>query len=54
MRSRIIRAVLAIVDQVARTATAESRARMAVNFRRAARYEWMFWDSAYYQKGWKP
>ncbi|MFO0840769.1 MAG: thiaminase II [Phycisphaerae bacterium] len=49
-----VRQVLAIVDEVAAGAAPESRARMARNFRRAARYEWMFWDSAYYQRQWKP
>lgn len=49
-----VRQVLAIVDEVAASAPTESRARMAQNFRRASRYEWMFWDSAYFQRRWKP
>jgi thiaminase/transcriptional activator TenA len=49
-----VRSVLAIVDEVAAGASEQSRARMARNFRRAARYGWMFWDSAYHQREWKP
>ena len=49
-----VRAVLAIVDEEAAAAAEESRARMARNFRTAARYEWMFWDAAYRQSAWKP
>jgi thiaminase/transcriptional activator TenA len=49
-----VRQVLAIVDEVAAGSDLESRARMAQNFRRAARYEWMFWDSAYHLRKWKP
>lgn len=49
-----VQKVLAIVDEVAARASREERARMQQNFRRAARYEWMFWDSAYARRTWKP
>lgn len=49
-----VRAVIAIVNDMADKATAEERARMMENFRRSSRYEWMFWDSAFHQNGWPP
>ena len=30
------------------------REKMKEHFRRASRYEWMFWDSAYGQRRWPP
>lgn len=51
---RTVQAVLVIVNEVAATATPDVRARMHANFRRASRYEWMFWDSAYHRRGWPP
>jgi thiaminase/transcriptional activator TenA len=51
---RTVQAVLAIINEVAASAPADSRARMHANFRRAARYEWMFWDSAYHKRRWQP
>jgi thiaminase/transcriptional activator TenA len=39
--------VRALVDEAAANTTPTTRAAMATAFRNAARYEWMFWDSAY-------
>jgi thiaminase/transcriptional activator TenA len=47
-----VQAVLAIADTVAASASPDERASMRTNFRRAAQYEWMFWDSAYHQRRW--
>lgn len=44
--------VRALVDQAAADATPAIRAAMATAFRNAARYEWMFWDSAYRRETW--
>lgn len=49
-----VKAVLAIVNELARSAKADERRRMKEHFRRAARYEWMFWDSAYRLRTWPP
>jgi thiaminase/transcriptional activator TenA len=49
-----VRAVLDIMDEAARSASPAGLARMRANFRRSCRYEWMFWDSAYYRRGWPP
>lgn len=49
-----VKAVLAIVDNVARSAKGDELELMKENFRRSARYEWMFWDSAYHQRSWPP
>lgn len=47
-----VRAYRAMVDEVAAGVDAATRASMAEYFRRGSRYEWMFWDAAYYQRGW--
>jgi thiaminase/transcriptional activator TenA len=44
--------VRALVDDAAANATPATRAAMATAFRNAARYEWMFWDSAYRREQW--
>lgn len=41
-----------VVDRLAATATAATRARMAEAFITATRYEWMFWDAAYRMETW--
>ena len=49
-----VRAILAMADAVAATASPAELARMRENFRRSARYEWMFWDSAFARRPWPP
>lgn len=49
-----VKAVLTIIDQVAQEASPAERALMQEHFRRTARYEWMFWDSAYHLRRWPP
>ena len=49
-----VKAVLEIVNEVGRTAGAEELKKMNQYFRRSARYEWMFWDSAYHRRSWPP
>jgi len=49
-----VEAVRAIVDEVASSASAGERERMAGHYRRGSRFEWMFWDSAYHQRAWPP
>ena len=49
-----VKAVLAIADEVAARAGPEELEKMKKHFRRSARYEWMFWDSAYHQRPWPP
>ncbi|EJU09580.1 thiaminase II [Novosphingobium resinovorum] len=44
--------VRALVDEAAQNATAATRAAMVTAFRNATRFEWMFWDSAYYRAIW--
>ncbi|MBE1522978.1 TenA family protein [Nesterenkonia lutea] len=41
-----------VVDQLAASASEETRARMHQAFRRASQYEWMFWDSAHRMETW--
>lgn len=41
-----------IVDDLAATASEQTRAAMHAAYRRASQYEWMFWDSAYRQERW--
>lgn len=47
-----VRAVIAVTDQAADAASAPVRARMMTAFVRCCQYEWLFWDSAYQQRGW--
>jgi len=49
-----VKAVIAIADEAAREADTETLERMKEHFRRASRYEWMFWDSAYARRAWPP
>ncbi len=44
--------VIAIVDRAAKNASEGDRNAMASAFKTAARYEWMFWDSAYRNEDW--
>lgn len=44
--------VRALVDAAAGATTPAVQQAMATAFRTAARYEWMFWDSAYRQESW--
>lgn len=41
-----------IVDRLAEAASEAELARMHAAFRRAAQYEWMFWDAAYRRETW--
>jgi thiaminase/transcriptional activator TenA len=47
-----VRAVIAIADQAAEATTPALRARMLTAFVRSSRFEWLFWDGAYRQRGW--
>jgi len=49
-----VRAFMAIANQAAEEADPEALAKMKEHFRRASRYEWMFWDSAYAERRWPP
>jgi thiaminase (transcriptional activator TenA) len=51
---RTVEAVKAIADEMARRVGPDERGRMLKAFRTAARYEWMFWDSAYARRAWPP
>ena len=46
-----VRAVAAL-DELAAGATPAVREEMLRAFRQSARFEWMFWDSAYRQEQW--
>ncbi|MCH8560615.1 TenA family protein [Nesterenkonia sp. LB17] len=41
-----------VVDELAETASEQTRAAMHAAYRRASQYEWMFWDSAHRQERW--
>ncbi len=47
-----VRACRDAVDRAADAATPECQERMFAAFRRAAEYEWLFWDSAYHLESW--
>ncbi|MSP05244.1 MAG: thiaminase II [Acetobacteraceae bacterium] len=47
-----VRAVIDITDRAAAASTDAMRERMMTAFIRSTQYEWMFWDSAYQQRGW--
>lgn len=49
-----VKAVMEIVNESARKADSKTIERMKEHFRRASRYEWMFWDSAYGRRQWPP
>jgi thiaminase (transcriptional activator TenA) len=44
--------MIALADRTAAAASADDRAAMLAAFRRAAQFEWMFWDSAYRLETW--
>ncbi len=50
----VVEEVLAIANEHAREAGPEGRSKMDEHFRRASRYEWMFWDSSYRRPSWPP
>lgn len=47
-----VRSVIAIADDMAAAAGSRVREDMLAAFHRAARLEWMFWDSAYHRESW--
>jgi thiaminase/transcriptional activator TenA len=47
-----VRAVIAIVDEAAAATTAAIQERMMTSFIRSCQWEWLFWDSAWHQRGW--
>ena len=47
-----VRAVIAATDRAADGTTEAIRRRMMNAFVRSTQYEWLFWDSAYQQRGW--
>jgi thiaminase (transcriptional activator TenA) len=47
-----VRAVIAATDRAAEGTTEAIRWRMMNAFVRSTQYEWLFWDSAYQQRGW--
>lgn len=49
-----VKAVLAIVNELAPGAKPDEIKQVKENYRRCARYEWMFWDSAYHRRAWPP
>jgi thiaminase/transcriptional activator TenA len=49
-----VKAVMAIANESARKTDEKTLAKMKEHFRRASRYEWMFWDSAYALRRWPP
>lgn len=51
---RTVKAVLDIVNEVARSANPNEIKKIREHFRRSTRYEWMFWDSAYHRRSWAP
>ena len=50
--SRIVNWQLAIVDRLAKDAGTFRRSHIAARFRTSMRYEWMFWQMAYYEENW--
>jgi thiaminase/transcriptional activator TenA len=49
-----VEAVMDIANEAARKADQQTVSKMKEHFRRASRYEWMFWDSAYARRRWPP
>jgi thiaminase (transcriptional activator TenA) len=49
-----VRRAIEITDEVAATATEDTRRRMTEAFVLSSRLEWMFWDSAYRMELWPP
>jgi len=48
-----VKKAIALTDQLAAGANAETREKMWLAFEMATRLEWMFWNSAYEQEKWK-
>jgi thiaminase/transcriptional activator TenA len=46
------RGMIGVVDAAAARAGSEERRAMRARFLRCCRLEWMFWDSAWHQRGW--
>ena len=44
--------ILAIANETANQADSKMRLAMRKRFHLGSRYEWMFWDAAYYKRGW--
>ena len=49
-----VKAILEIVNQSSASASPSEILRMKEHFRHSARYEWMFWESAYQRQAWPP
>jgi thiaminase/transcriptional activator TenA len=49
-----VQRAIAITDAAAGRATSGEREKMRIAFERSARFEWMFWDSAYRLEPWPP
>jgi len=49
---KAVQTVIAITDQAASDATVATQQRMMTAFVTSCRYEWLFWDGAYHQRGW--
>ena len=49
-----VKAILEIVNQSSGSASRDEIQKMKEHFRRSARYEWMFWESAYQLQTWPP
>ncbi len=47
-----VRTVIGITDRAAATVAPATVGRMMAAFIRSTQYEWLFWDSAYQQRGW--
>jgi thiaminase/transcriptional activator TenA len=47
-----VRRMIALTDDLALAASADTREQMKAVFRQSTRLEWMFWDSAYREAGW--
>lgn len=46
--------MIEIVEKVAKSTSREEFKKMKDHYRRGCRYEWMFWDSAFYMSRWQP
>ncbi|MDQ2805045.1 MAG: thiaminase II [Pseudomonadota bacterium] len=47
-----VRTVIAITDRAASEVSPSTQGRMTTAFVRSTQYEWLFWNSAYHQRGW--
>lgn len=50
----VVKETIGIINIVADRVSKEERDSMKALYRRGCRYEWMFWDSAYYRRSWPP